>query len=1348
MRWTTWTLSLAAVALLVVVGTMVSRQSRVTPEEFLQAVERRIEDGRYDREQTLLNLDQVLERARAAADPELETRVLARRGRLLMELGAWDRARRDLLAVAERRPDDREVENALVELETRAGDFAAAEARVRRELEREPESPTAWTRLGRLHRLTAQKHEATAVELMARRLAPDDLRAAQRSALRAAALDAGDLARPALFEELRKILRDEQEDLFQQVLRSLDRASESAAEARDAYARALGPGLAPEPLAGLLQLFAQAGRPDLAADLASSTLRYDVLRSDVPVARALLESLEELGRFRYGSELARQWTLRKAPLDGAFLSLLARIAYAAERWELLFAAGSELRGVGSTVEVEAASFYQGLGLVRGGQPLVGRQFLRQFVASTTPEPVPGARAAAWRTIADASRVLGEPEVEREALQGAIELEPDFSGELHLRLAELLLAAPHGGFRAPERRFAYGMSLLPERSAELLPRWHAIGERELASIGFDPEAVRSGLRRNRIWTPSADASPYELYRLAEIHLAAGDLARARSHLDRLLDLVPEFLPAMDLIVEVEHRRGDRVRLLAAVAQRVAAGGRTPETSAILREIPFDELRPESVHRLMRADPEYFGRIAAARALRDAGRAREALALLATIPGESLGDEARILAARLHLAAGQPAEAWGLLAPLGRGLGASAEAAGLAVRAAAFGGTAVETRGLLRVLAAETSLPRALRLEAARVALAAGETEGARALLDALDARPATRGGDLCVELAIAAALAGEAPAAALALARAEAFETRGAHERAALSVALHADESARWKALAQRVAARLGEPDPLLAAALLVLQGRAVDARLRVEAALAREGDLDARWLLVAHAAGWPEALPQDPRIGATLAREAALFAAAVDRVGDARAAAGFVALTLTPEGQALALAQLRALEDAAAQGPAWRAWLRAALERRAGNLAAARSQAALLRERAPDFPAAWVLAEELDPELGSDPARLGQFRAERLRALGGAVPGGPAQLLEDRAHSALARGDPAAALQIAASAALEARPSAELAVIAGRALLALGRPREAVERLARALAVEPGPSDPRAAVGLFFEAVDAAQESATPLPQAESQALFRRLVLQRVDDPRIVLAMARLDLDLDPRNPGLGVRRALARLDEYRARFRGRALDGRVLGAAADWIDFLAELDPRRALDVAAEELDLAPGSLATWMAAARAREALGDRRRALAELALVARIRDRGEVSREILRIRSRSDQEASEIEAAVAAIAQLEGRPAPDASLRLLAARSYLNLGPRLAAQAQAAAQAVLDDPEARAEQRNAAAVLASIAILARAREAEAEDAGRLLAAARPLRPSRLEEAFVSALRGVARPRSAPGP
>src|SRR4029079_14826977 len=69
-----------------------------------------------------------------------------------------------------------------------------------------------------------------------------------------------------------------------------------------------------------------------------------------------------------------------------------------------------------------------------------------------------------------------------------------------------------------------------------------------------------------------------------------------------------------------------------------------------------------------------------------------------------------------------------------------------------------------------------------------------------------------------------------------------------------------------------------------------------------------------------------------------------------------------------------------------------------------------------------------------------------------------------------------------------------------------------------------------------------------------------------------------------------------------------------------------------------------------------------------LKKLELFARLAPRGDVLREILRLRALGDMSPEDIEKSVQGIVDAEGKAGPDAELVLLEARCYLNLGPRM--------------------------------------------------------------------------------
>ena len=492
MKTTSWILFGLAVALLLGVGAMVVRQVKQTPSEHFQAIEKRASEGYQDREQLIGRLDQVLDRAVDIGDVELGTRVQLKRGRVLMDLGAFERAREDLTAVAAARPGDASVESDLAELEARSGDFHAAQERVARMIQRDPGNTSAYVRLGRLHQQAAERTVARTLELLSISLVPEHVDRARAVLEHSSALLPGDPRRVALSQELRDLLAGRDDTLLENAINATDQACAELDHAREAYTRSLERSIDPEALAGLIGLYERAGKTVLGVDLGTATVRIGALRTNPAFGRALLAGLVELGRLRYAADLAAGWVKSQAPISPEFAAECCVVLYQTKRWQDLQAGSGLLREIGNTSQIQAANLYLGLAYIEQGLFGDGRQYLHYFCGTELPDPFPKARAVAWQYIARACRQLGEPILERTALQGLVDLAPELDPDAWLRLAELQMAAPHGGYREPEMRYAYGMSLSPERTSELLPRWYEIGVLELRSVGMDLAAVRASV----------------------------------------------------------------------------------------------------------------------------------------------------------------------------------------------------------------------------------------------------------------------------------------------------------------------------------------------------------------------------------------------------------------------------------------------------------------------------------------------------------------------------------------------------------------------------------------------------------------------------------------------------------------------------------------------------------------------------------------------------------------------------------------------------------------------------------------------------------------------------------------
>jgi len=108
--------------------------------------------------------------------------------------------------------------------------------------------------------------------------------------------------------------------------------------------------------------------------------------------------------------------------------------------------------------------------------------------------------------------------------------------------------------------------------------------------------------------------------------------------------------------------------------------------MLKGVSILDLDPKDLLSMMRADPEQTGRLAIATTLAAHGESDLALSTLEKLGFDSLGDEGRLLGARLYVDKREGGRALDLLAPLGRGIYAYPRGAELYGRRSARRGSA--------------------------------------------------------------------------------------------------------------------------------------------------------------------------------------------------------------------------------------------------------------------------------------------------------------------------------------------------------------------------------------------------------------------------------------------------------------------------------------------------------------------------------------------------------------------------------------------------------------------------------------------------------------------------------------
>lgn len=1333
MKWsTTLAFALAAGGVLAL-GALVTHERQQKAEEFHASIERRFAAKTLDRQGKLVELGLALAQAEHEGKQELASRIQEERGRLLFELGSHEAARADLAAVAARGAGSRALALTRIEVELAAEAPEAGRKLAQDWLAAHADDAEVWRLRGDLERLEGRRAQDSAVESAAGELLSEDLGRARDLIAALSGRAQRDPRRISLSTDLRALFGARSESAAELVLERCDKASAALALSRWAYGRSLQLDFQGRTLGALCPLLENAGLGEEALDLCSAAWRFPSLREDADACAALLSGLRRRQRWRYGNFVAGSW-MERHPSTPQFLLDACLNAFGSlqnpDREPMrLYNAGFKLLNV-ATAEIGAQPwFFMGEANYQfGGQNFLeaARSMLGTYANSDSPEPVPHARAIAWRHLADACRTLGLGAEERTALEGAVELDPDHDGESWLRLAELQLASPRAGYRVPDERWARGMALLPQRNQELSVRWEEIGQLELRSLGLDLNTLRNDVRGGLTVTATANAAPYELYTLARVHLEEGRHGEARAFLRALEELVPGFLPALDLELDLARSRGKPRELVEAFLARLDKAGSDERSRALMATLPEDALLPADQRRVLRADPEGAGRLAVARALAARGEARQALELLLQVPDARLGLEEEVLAASLELETRRDSAACDRLLALGPAVLERQGALELLIDAALRADRGAELAQALGALVPKLAPDRARFLALCDRLLAGGEPGAALALAQRLDgAGKAFRGGDVLVRLAASQLALGREDALRATLERAAAFDTHGDVELLAL-LALAPDASAtaqREALLALRKTNWKHGPRGGVAQALL--GGDKADVRTRLKSL----GD-DALRELFAAASAVEDAgnAPATPRAQRT--------AALVESLG----ARGLAELTLALERPWLASfarSRLQALGDAA--GEVWPHWWRALLHRAADEPALEERELRAVLAADRRFAAAWQRRIELSAADDAEGQPELELCLQRDTALGdAAVPA--EELALDRAARLERDGALEEALGAARTALADAPESGALLQLVGRVYARLGRTQEALASYRRALRFLPARSGARS-TGELLELLRRAHADDPAKMDADAmRAALEELFARRPDDPRVLLALAQNDIESSVPEPAFGLSRAYARLERFRDEHR-QPFERLARGSTEAWTRFLLTLDPARARAFLDAELEREPGNLDAWVLLARGYAAEGRLDDALREIALVQRISPGATPLGEYLRTRSQSDWTLEGIQT-VAERWRAAAKLAPDDPAgRGLQARALLRLGPRGVPKTLEITQG-LDAARVAGlpvEERADLLWARAIALLARAQPADLEEAGRAIDALARAWNAAERQPLLAALRGM---------
>ena len=1331
-----WALLVGSGLFAAIVAATVTRENARPPEVELREVQDRMRRGRIDREEALSDLNHLVDRTTSSGDSRIAARTRLARARILMEIGAVGRAREDLqivLGLGVLSPEERrDVEDDLIDLDLRSDDRRDLQhglQRVKDQIDRNPDDGAAWARKGALHLATAEGALDRGREVVNGRMLADAAERARGILDRLAAMDPADPRRAAVGRELSVVFGGGDERPCALALRAADAAAQDSEQARIALATSLSdlgarPGTG-SALASLLELLDRAGRSEEASRLGIAVWRRIQSAGDVDAAMALARIRDRLGNGALAGDVAK-WILgRGGPIASSRLAELCDILYRGQRWAELGEAAARLGQTGNAQELVKSRVYGGLAGVKTGESVNARFVLSKFARSDDLEPFRGARAEAWRALAEIAQRQHKPDEEVDALESAIELEPDKSGPSLLRLASIQFESAHGGYRGPEERHARAMSLMPERTEELLLRWKKMGVQELRAEGLSREGVPTDPNWRRVLNSPASASPYELYVAADVLTTSGQAARAEPCARRLVEALPGFVPGLDLLIRVQIALSRDSEVLDTLLARIRLAGADTKIRSILSRIPTSSIRKEQRLELMRSDPEGFGRREFARGFLAQGRPELALGLVGDAKGPNALLDARLVAAEAALDMNESEQAFQLLDPLGRHVSSRADGFDLYARAAALSGHREELeRATTR--ASESFLPpKRTWLALCDTLLALDEPRAAMPLIKRMDSGRRTLQGDVLVRKAWAELLLGDTRALQRTLLRAPAFETRGQAELIAL---LACSRSPSWDGLQEAARALRGSsfrPTPLQDAALSALEGKPKGARKAVDAAFEGLRKIDPLWV-VADAATAKASGAEVHEIPATygdgIAEETRRFLSedpkqdprrvwSVILALDQPAAAGWVQREVVSSG----------MPEAQREPGLWASWILARLARTLDHPAAERRLIEDLLFRWPGFGPGWDRLAELARAAHASIEDLDDLRERRLHGVG-ARAGTRAEIDLEIARIQRRKLDLEGALATATSALEKDPASSEIRGELGRIQAARGEWKEAVAYLVRASRIE----DPRTdspITGDLIRALEGAGRDPAPSLSAELRLSELEALRTRVpDDPRVPVALARMDLEMDPRNPTIAVGRAFARLDGFREAHRGIAFEKLCEGALQAWTDFLIPLDPERARAILKEERAAEPTDLEPWFQMARIDAADARSEDRTLELDRLLRMAPIPRVVREHALVHLADGPTATEIAKLTTAVRKAEGTKDPDPEVSLRIAEALYDLGPRGLQAALDIAKRLAAAPSLDSEIADAVTLLRGHVLVALDRPGDASQAKKILRRLQP--------------------------
>jgi tetratricopeptide (TPR) repeat protein len=1275
MRFVVWIFFLLVLGLVGSLALRVISRSGDDPRDNYARAERLHSGPQPDLSAALDELDYALRVARAEEDMAAEGPfhdligdILTLRGQIYSELGMLGQARTDLENVLDDfRPDDIEVQIKLAGVLIESEEIDASMLLLNEVLGRDPARADAWTLQSRALVQRAEEKLAEAAEECQSALPDAKSRTANVLLDRSSGLPVSHPRRVMMLHMLRELFGPLEEANARNALGLADQASEYVSEARAALAESFRDKPSRDSLFDFLTLLERSGRDDLTIDFGLAAINQSQAQGNHTFLRVLMQSLLDEGRSRTAVDVVINYFPHESRVhpDKDFYATWAQALYEDERWHnLVFVGNQMMRASGDDAGRSRANYFIGISLAREGKFAEALIPLQKFTGRVPVEPVPGALPLAWKMIARCMREKGLVPEEKAALRGALRLAPEKlegAAEDWLRLAQLITDTEEASLPDALDALTHCMRLEPERTPGLIGRWNELGAKILAGSRAELELIYSRLVSSGLLVPEGRTSPYELYQLALRHQTDGRPAGVAACARKLLNAYPGFRPAVDLYVEAALEMNDRELAARVLYGRILQAGPDPETVAQLDALTQDSLDVEHRLKLMRLDPDYTGRMAVVRALREEGRSFEALVGLEQVAEEQMNDRSRFLKAQVAY----DLRRWGLTRENVEALTPESEfyVPGLHLQL----DVAVRSRdrealpGLVETLVTRDAPDVDALIEVADEMLLGRLTEEARSLLTQLDERDETRNGQVILRRAMAAWLEDDLPATDEHLARAEAFLTNGAPE---IGLLIRAVDRREWHELPWLVVdLQAADFTPtLLQAAVLDALREDTQSAERLVAQGRRKNPEEKLWEVVERALDLLVGRP--PESAPSCGEDELVYSLIGHGRGERdprQLLVRLLALEHADWGVFVTAEQGRLRVPK--EGSLWANYITARGLELHGDLEAAENRAREALDHWETFEPAWDLVERTVMATLDRPdrPRLLRIQQQRRRARGDREQPTSVPDLRVRARVLSEDGEHEDAM-LAIEQALELEPEdPENLLVLGQLHRKSFDWKPALLAMSQATA-QREPSTDDYMVGDYLELIGEALAAAPDLASVVRAELVK-LEERFPDDPLVLLELARSDLDDGAVTPETRLARSLQRLTVFRERIAGTPFESLRTGSTEAWVEFYLERDPRRARELVLDQLQLLPASIDLWRMLGRTEVALGARKAAIETYETLLRMLPEGDTARAIARLLSETGEDHPRVKALIAQTAKLERGRGKDFDLQLIQARSFVN-------------------------------------------------------------------------------------